>query len=154
MEQEITPLTKEDKRLILQGFSLRAYKIFHVAFAVIFLLASIITIWKFNDNHEYESVAGFSIWFLLVFNFLFLCDYLFHKIQIIGAQKIMLTGKVTNIYESGAEHGGTIVCFNNREFDITWAKKIPEFMIGDIVTLHFVYRKNKRTGSIITITKA
>ncbi len=152
MTQVITALTREDKKLVLQGFSLRYYKVFHAVFVLVFITALLIAAWKFNKE-DMMPVAGLFIWLLICFNFLFLADYLFHKIQITGAKKIIITGSVSDKYEAGTENGGTIVCFEDRRFDITWAKKIPAFAIGDTLQLHYVLKKNGKQGSIIAVEK-
>ncbi|HTJ47911.1 MAG TPA: hypothetical protein VL443_00555 [Cyclobacteriaceae bacterium] len=153
MEKKIVSLTKEDSKLVMKGFALKYYKVFHLSFLIIFLLTLLYTLWKFNESNAYQSVIGFFIWLLLVFNFLFFIDYIFHKVQIIGARKIIFTGRVIDVIESGSEHGGTIVCFNHEKFDITWAKEIPEFTIGDILSIHFVNLRNGKRGSIIKVEK-
>ncbi len=153
MEKEIVSLTKEDRKLTMQGFTLKYYKIFHLTFLSIFLFTLLFTFWKFNEFNRYESVIGFFIWLLLLFNFLFSLDYIFHKVQIIGARKIILTGKVIDVFESGSEHGGTIVCFDHEKYDLTWAKEIPNFTIGDILSIHFVNLRSGKRGSIIKVEK-
>ena len=152
MTQVITALTREDKKLILQGISLRYYKVFHAAFVLVFITALLITAWKFNKE-DIMPVAGLFIWLLIFFNFLFLTDYLFHKIQIAGAKKKIITGMVTNIYESGTENGGTIICFDTGKFDITWARRIPDIVIGDTVSLHYVSKKNGKEGILFLVEK-
>ena len=153
MKKEIVSLTKEDSKLVMKGFALKYYKIFHLSFLIIFLLTLLFTLWKFNKSITYDSVIGFFIWLLLVFNFLFFLDYIFHKVQIIGARKIILTGKVIDVFESSSEHGENIVCFDHEKFDLTWAKEIPKFTIGDILSIHFVNLRNGKRGSIIKVEK-
>ena len=153
MKKEIVSLTKEDSKLVMKGFALQYYKIFHLSLLIIFLLTLLFTLWKFNESNKYESVVGFFTWMLLLFNFLFSLDYVFHRVQIIGARKIILTGKVIDVFESGSEYGGTIVCFDHEKFDLTWAKEIPKFTIGDILSIHFINLRNGKRGSIIKVEK-
>jgi hypothetical protein len=152
MTQEITILTKEDKKLVMQGFSLGYYKAFHFVFAILYVIALLIITWKFS-RADCLAVTGLFAWLLLVFNFLFLLDYLFHSIQMMGAKKMIITGTVTDKYESGTENGGTIVCFGTNKFDITWARKTPDFLIGDTIRLNYVSTKNGKRGSLISVEK-
>ncbi len=149
----ITNLTKEDKNILMKGYTLQYYKWFHYLFAGIICVTVAISYWKFNKDAVFESLSGFFTWLLLLFNLLFLIDFLFHKFKILNNKKIITTGLVTNKYESKSEHGGTIIVINNEKYDITWVNKIHEFETNDSIEMHFICSKKNEKRKLFRIEK-
>ncbi len=153
LTERTMPMQTEDKKKILLGFSLKYYKIFNLFLIFTSILIFGIAKWKFKA--ENESMIGFFIWIILIFNFLFLLDFLFHKTQIfLSIGKIVLSGEITDVYENlKSELGGTIVCIGQHKQDITWAIPNFELKVGDNIEIHYVLFKNNRKGSLIKINK-
>lgn len=149
----ITSLTPEDKKLLMRGYTLDFYKPFHIGLLVSLLIALLIVYFNYNQPQNFWSVFGLFSWMLVVFNAMFLVDFLVHKFQILNKDKIVIHGKVTDKYESGSEHGGTIIVVNNEKFDTTWIQKIDAIEINDAVEMHFIYSKKNKRGHVFRIQK-
>ncbi len=151
IQEKIMPLQPEDKKKILLGFSLKYYKPFNLFLIIASILVFGLAKWKYNADN---NIIGFFIWIILIFNFIFLLDYLFHKTQIVLARgKIILSGEITDIYEGSGEHPGKIVCIGLHKQDITWADSKIELKIRDCIEMHYILLKNNKKGSLIKVEK-
>lgn len=149
----ITPLTLEDKKLIMRGFTLRYYKAFHFILLAILGISLCVVYFNYNTSERYLIVTAFFIWLFLLFNFMFLIDFLYHKYITLTKKKMIVTAYVSDKYESGAENGGTIIVVNHEKFDITWVKEMEVFEIDDLIKMHFVCSKNNKRKALFKIEK-
>lgn len=151
IQEKIMPLQPQDKKKILLGYTLSYYKTSNLILIIASFLIFELAKWKYNADN---NIIGFFIWIILIFNFMFLMDYLFHKTQLVLSKgKIILVGEITDIYEGGGEHPGKIVCLGLHKQDITWAEPNFELKIGDCIEMHYILLKKNKKGSLIKIEK-
>ena len=95
-----------------------------------------------------------ALYFWIFAVFVIMCNIIFTKNYLSTQQemtkfKIVITGIVTEIRKDEE----TIICFDNEQFDITYANATFPIKVNDMISIHYSKKENNTKGQILNVIR-
>ncbi len=150
-QTQIVSITKEDKKILLDTFIV-ILKIFNFVILPLFAIILSTTIeWEINETSK--LIIGIFLSIFVALNLIFLIWYAILKRNLQNPNKIVYTGKITDLVLVSRKYSNSLVFFGLDSFNVNGTGEIDIAPINSIVALHYLQKSNGKRGNLIKLEK-
>lgn len=150
-QTKILPLKQEDKKRMRADFFILFKIINFILFPLFLTIMGFVNDWKFDESGK--LLVGISISILIVINIGLGIWFLFLWNQLQNPNKIVITGKVTEVVITSRKYGRALLFFGLDSFPVFSSLQAPVASVGDMVEIHYLQKQNNKIGSLIRVEK-